>query len=102
MFVRIHDPKKPGDYLVLHQRDLDPAVHALFEGEAPALPVDGTGSAAPPLITEMNVEAAKAAIAEADGEALDVFAAAEQAHPTYAGGRKSVIDAIAARRKALE
>lgn len=104
MYVRVHDPRKPGDYLVLHQRDLDPDVHQPFDGPTPdaALTGDGTGAAAPALITDLNAEDAKAAIAEADAATLDAFEATEAAHPKYSGGRKAVIDAIAARRKALE
>lgn len=99
MYVRVHDPRKPGDYLVLHQRDIDPAVHQPFGGTAPT---EAPADTSPPPITDLNAEDAKAAIAEADTATLDAFEAAEQAHPKYQGGRKAVIDALAARRKALE
>jgi hypothetical protein len=38
--VKIADPKKPGDYLLINRRDFDPARHVEFgTGEAPASPV---------------------------------------------------------------
>jgi len=37
--VKIADPKKPGDYLLINRRDFDPARHVEFgKGEAPASP----------------------------------------------------------------
>jgi hypothetical protein len=48
VYYRIKDPKKPGDYLVISQRDFDPAVHELWSEAGPALaPTD----LAPPIAT---------------------------------------------------
>lgn len=98
-FLRIVNPKKPGEFLILAERDFDPAVHTRFWDGAPALaPAPRAVVAA---ITDVNAEEAKVAIAAADLETLEQYDLDEQTHPKYAGGRKAVIDAIAARRKAL-
>jgi hypothetical protein len=34
-FVKVCDPDKPGDYLVLSKDDFDKSKHRLFEDEAP-------------------------------------------------------------------
>lgn len=38
-FLRIANPKQPGDYLVLAERDFDPAVHTRFVEPVAAAPV---------------------------------------------------------------
>lgn len=43
-FLRIADPDKPGDFLVIHRRDFDPAVHTRVD--APAASADA-GTPAP-------------------------------------------------------
>mgnify|MGYP001247217971 CR=1 FL=1 len=35
-FLKIHDPDKPGDYLVISRKDFDPSKHRRFESEPPA------------------------------------------------------------------
>lgn len=37
MFLKIHDPDKPGDYLVLSKNDFDPAKHVLFDEPLPSV-----------------------------------------------------------------
>lgn len=53
------------------------------------------------VITEMNAADAAAKIAGAHNEELVRLEAEEKANPKYAGGRKSVLDAIAARREQM-
>jgi len=98
-FLKIADPDKPGDYLVLASDQFDPSRHALFAvAEAAAAPE-------PPklqTIVEGNVDAAKALVTAApDLATLDQLAADEAANKKTPGGRASVMAAIQARRTAL-
>lgn len=47
-FLQIHDPRKPGDYLVIARRDFDPAVHVPRTAAPDGAPVP---EAAPPADT---------------------------------------------------
>jgi hypothetical protein len=86
--IKIHDPKKPGDYLVIASGDFHPDQHVRFEdvAEAPAAPE------APPTLTAAEVVTA---IKAADFDALQAITATENARE--GGARKTVLAAITAR-----
>jgi len=95
--IKIQDPDKPGDYLMVSPSDFDPKKHKEFSAKRAKTRVeDGDG------ITTVNAEDAKALVeAAATAEELDALQASEQANPKTEGGRKSVLAAIEARRAAL-
>lgn len=60
-FVKIADPDKPGDYLVLAKGAFDPAVHTLFAAAptvadaGPAAPADRPAESAPASVPSANI-----------------------------------------------
>lgn len=101
-FMKIKDSKNPGSYLVLAQRDFDPAKHQLFD-EARKGKDAGKGDKDLDTIASVNVDEAVALIEKAtSAEQLDALEAAEEANPKKEGGRSSVLKAIEDRREALK
>lgn len=110
MLIKIKDPKKPGDYLMMSDRDFDPAKHERFDavaGQTPAPPPSNAGTpvaqtTADSFIHDIlggTVKAAAAAIRDvADVCTLDAIEAAEAAGENRGG----VIKAISARREQLK
>lgn len=51
-FIRINDPKKPGDYLVIHEKDFRIGAHVPFQDPAinPDAGSAGGGGDAPPIL----------------------------------------------------
>ena len=96
-FVRIKNPKKPGETLVLAKRDFDPAVHRLAD-DPRETPVPDDLDTTPGTIASVNVNEAKDLIFQADTvQELDKLEADERA----GNGRKAVLKAIEHRREDL-
>lgn len=96
-FLKIADPDKPGDYLVIASGSFDPTIHTLFAEESPASSEPAPAPAADPVAPLPGTAAELVtAIASMDAAALDIAAAVEG---TREGGpRKTVTAAIDKRR----
>lgn len=93
-FLKIADPDKPGDYLVIASGSFDPTIHTLFGEESPASSEPAVASA--PAAVPGTAAELVTAIASMDAAALDIAAAVEA---TREGGpRKTVTAAIDKRR----
>jgi len=109
-FLKIADPDKPGDYLVLAKRDFDPAVHTLFAAdpppEAPGTPAPAPAAPVPAAASAPAVDIATLSVAQAipiieaatTREALEALQAQEAARPQP---RTGIVKALAAKIDAL-
>lgn len=97
-FVRVTIKGKPGDQVfVLAARDVDPSLHDVLDATAP---LERPAPLSVPAIADMNVAAAVALVESIEEvPLLQALREAEEKNPRYAGGRKTVIDAIDARLK---
>jgi len=102
-------PTEGGTARLINVSDFDPRLHVAVEAGTdmvdapPPPPVTASGIEA--TLHTMNVEAARALVAEViqanDGDRLAALRASEVSHPRFIGGRSSVLTAIDAGLSAM-
>ena len=95
-FLKIADPDKPGDHLVIAKHEFDPAIHQVFGAPGQE---STSGQAPPPAVQLAAAEVVTMVKATSTLDELQALATQEAAHPN--GARATVLKAIDQRRAQL-